>query len=520
MVRGVSGPPLKRAVYDRKLVRLQRMLGTARPADLMQLLWGLEAAAEGRAGAARRAIPNLPEEALSASASSPYYLAKWELETLASEYLVAPPRLHLSDGRTIQLNCASWSAAAELLNRLKATENAEARVFCTPDNVLQELQRIMQRQLHWQRGYLNKANYYRTARLYYGPSATAHFATTYSLTPGDLSAVGFAYYAMTDDAPAGIPTPDLSGIGISTPARDAALRLVACPYLELRRHQAELRLPSRPIAYQPLSLRRNPLVQLGGVFYAPLRNLLLLRTTSGLYYDLVSVGGSVTREIGANFERYAEDLLRASLEQLDVAREYHYGGKSKGWDTPDLLLRSQGRVQIITECKATKMSFAAQFGEEPLRDAPRGYEELAKGVFQIWRFCSHVRRGLVDETLDAEPAGVLLTLDPWTMLSPGAYDWIFEEAARQADAEGAIDAGDRIPVAICAIEDFEVGLAKAAEAELAPGLRLAGSSEYRGWMLANVLDRNGLISRNGHYPFGDRLHELLPWWGRTQSTAS
>jgi hypothetical protein len=163
------------------------------------------------------------------------------------------------------------------------------------------------------------------------------------------------------------------------------------------------------------------------------------------------------------------------------------------------------------------MSFNAQFAEAPLDEDPRGYEELAKGVYQIWRFCSHGRRGVVGERLAAEPAGVLLTLDSWTMLSPASYAWIFEEAARLADAEGEIASDDRIPVAISAIEDFEVALAKCPEAHLPAALRRAGAAKYRGWMLGNVLDREGHVGGGRPYPFSERLEEVLPWWRRTRA---
>ncbi len=501
---------LRLEFYERRLARLHRLLGTALPGDFLQLLWGLEAVSEGRADAARAAIPDVPQQAIGAEMGSPYSVFRWELETLASEYIVS----HRDDARI--LNCRTFNAARRLLNELKGAENAEARLFCTPENVLQELQRIGQRQFHWQRGYLNKAAYYRSARLYFGPSCVAYMRKAHNLTPDDLSLVGFYLYGAAANNAGFLGRPNLSQLGVYDATRDAALQLLCCSYDELRRRQAEARRAGRPIAYQPLMLRRTPLVELGPVMYVPLRDLILMRTTTGLYYDLVPAGGGVLQEIGSNFERYAEDLLRSSLLRIDVERERPYRGLGKSWDTPDLLLHDAGELRILVECKATKMTFDAQFGNDPLQEAPRGFNELAKGIFQIWRFCSHVRRGLVQETLRADSTGVVLTLDYWGMLSPATYRALFAEAACRADADGGIEPQDRIAVAISAVEDFENGLMMCSEDQLGSGLRLAAEEENRGWSLPNVLRKAGLTAGGRPWPFGDQLEEVLPWWGRTK----
>lgn len=51
-------------------------------------------------------------------------------------------------------------------------------------------------------------------------------------------------------------------------------------------------------------------------------------------------------------------------------------------ETPDILIEDEGYVSIVVECKAARMSYEARFSEEPIVEARRGYDELAKGVFQ------------------------------------------------------------------------------------------------------------------------------------------
>ena len=57
------------------------------------------------------------------------------------------------------------------------------------------------------------------------------------------------------------------------------------------------------------------------------------------------------------------------------------------------------------------MSIAARFGESP--DEDRGYEEIAKGVMQLWRFHARARAQIALVRLATETKLLILTLDEW-----------------------------------------------------------------------------------------------------------
>src|SRR3546814_8894690 len=60
------------------------------------------------------------------------------------------------------------------------------------------------------------------------------------------------------------------------------------------------------------------------------------------------------------------------------------------------------------------MSFDARYADDPVASASVGFDELAKGMFQIWRFLSHARRGLTgDITVAPSCCGVIVTADSW-----------------------------------------------------------------------------------------------------------
>ena len=82
------------------------------------------------------------------------------------------------------------------------------------------------------------------------------------------------------------------------------------------------------------------------------------------------------------------------------------------------------------ECKATKLTFPAQFADDPIAEAKIGYDEIAKGVFQLWRYFSHARRGIVStDAVRADAYGMVLTLDTWLVMSRELQEQVLGTAA-------------------------------------------------------------------------------------------
>ena len=79
-----------------------------------------------------------------------------------------------------------------------------------------------------------------------------------------------------------------------------------------------------------------------------------------------------------------------------TSRSHHYGPKGAAFDSPDVLIKDGGKLVVVGDCKATKLSYLAQFAENPFESAKNQYNQIAKGVFQAWRYYSHVRRGVTE----------------------------------------------------------------------------------------------------------------------------
>jgi hypothetical protein len=148
---------------------------------------------------------------------------------------------------------------------------------------------------------------------------------------------------------------------------------------------------------------------------------------------------------------------------------------------------------------------------------------MARGVFQVWRFASHGRRGLLpDERFRPDVKGVVLTLDTWLSMASPMQDDVFtlaREMAAERDPE-IIDQ-DCIPVTFCPIEDLEQTLASATPASFLDSVRAASEERHQGWMLGSVHRQLAPDVRpNNDYPFVEKISEVLPWWTRFSTSAS
>jgi hypothetical protein len=298
----------------------------------------------------------------------------------------------------------------------------------------------------------------------------------------------------------------LFGVSINE-ARVQAKKLVS----EIdKKHGSEV-----PTAFQPSLLRRYPLISFGKAnerLRAPLPQLILLRITAGIYYDLVGGPSKLRNEAADRFEQYCANFTSASLPKFEVTRSHTYNLQGNKVHSPDILVKREGKVILAIECKATKLTFGAQFAEDPVAEAKVGFDEIAKGVFQLWRYFSHARRGLIGEhTVATDCYGIVLTLDLWLMISPGMRKQVIEAATKLADDEVDITAEDRRQVDFCWISDFEQLLTMADEELLLKTLSAAREEKFTGWILPSICKEIEKTKRNRkQYPFD--VGDVLPWW--------
>lgn len=493
--------------------RLSANLSTADDAEFLRMLWTLNALQTGRVEEARRFLNGFPPEAATEGILGPHAIYPWELETLVNELLTTPK------GQYRVFDCRDWNAIGSLINQLRSVENAEYGARLNEVNILVELGRIGARQFPWQRGYVGIPSLYRNAYIYGQGECAAYLQQAADLTSSDMTLVGFSLLAVFYPEPAIRPATDMALLhdwGISPDTLGRTLDRIARPIADLRRVASLLRDVELMTAYKPSILRQYPCLQVGHrgrVLVAPLPDLIMDRVTNGLFYDVIGGGGPVREEIGRRFEEYSLALLREMLN-AQFEPEATYRTRLGPIATPDVLMCGEGgAVQLAIECKASRMSVTARFGDAPEED--RGYEEIAKGVMQLWRFFAHCRQQIAPNRMAPDAQGMILTMDEWFAARSTVIPQIMARAHELADASAhEISVADRRAVAFCTISELEAVLVTATPMSLAETVRI-GSGDRAGWIFS-ILHTETAAEKTAPkaYPFERALGDLLPWHAR------
>ena len=494
--------------------RLSVNLSTADDEAFLRLVWTLNALQTGRAEEASRFLNGYPPEAATEGILGPHAIYPWELETLVNELLTT------AKGPYRIFNYRDWNTIGSLVNQLRALENAEYGARRGEVNILVEMGRIGARQFPWQRGYVGIPSLYRNAYIYGQGECAAYLDQAADLTTSDMTLVGFSLLAVFYPEPAIRPATDLKLIhewGITPETLRRTLDRIARPIADLRREASLLRDIEMVTAYKPSILRQFPCLRVGHrgrTLVAPLPDLIMDRVTNGLFYDVIGGGGPVREEIGRRFEDYSLALLSQMLHDARFVPEATYGTRLGPIATPDILMRVEdGAVQLAIECKASRMSVTARFGDAPEED--RGYEEIAKGVMQLWRFFAHCRQQVAPDQLAADAQGMILTMDEWFAGRSTVIPQIIGRANELADASAhEIPAVDRRPVAFCTISELEDVLATATPSSLMETVRI-GSGDRAGWIFSILHgETEAEKAAPKDYPFEQALSDLLPWHAR------
>lgn len=489
--------------------RLQRFLGLADDAEFLQMLWAVDALQSDRVAAARPFL-KYPAEAATSAITSRAAIYKWELEVLANELLTTSKDPSFARGK--RLDCTQFSTIAQIARTLRRLENAE---YGTRNvGVLLEMHRIGHRQFEWQRGFFNRVELYRAARIYGGPRADDHFRTAHQVPFQDFMKIGFMLHGALLDKPGIYPSIDLSELRVDPKSRDRAYEMLSLSLQSARTEAKRIRNGRQETAYRPSILRRWPLleVQAGEIALCPVVSLLIQRVSSGIFYDLLGASGAVWDEVGERFETYCLDLMSAAMTTREVRGESTYRSGKNLLRTPDILVGRQGKLDLIIECKAKRMPFEAKFGSNPVDAAAAGYKEMARAIVQIWRYVHDCRIGLVSDTDCSSATGLVLTLDNWLSASKELQLTVIKQAEELADADTrTLTLADRIPVAFASIRDLESALAAGTDQSLIDSVRgLTGT--HRGYLLP-LAQEDYIDEHSGRdLPMVDELGDVLPWW--------
>ncbi len=502
--------------YYRK--KLNKLLSVAGDEEFIQLLWATHALQSDYAHAARNYIrpETIPDGAITTKMISPHFVQKWEIETLANELMTIPKLLRSKNGRKRTLHWDHFQVSIQCAKWLRKLENAEFRIQKRSESIFVEMARIASRQFDWQRGYANIPQFYRNAFVYGQGECASYFEHQHGISFNRFSQIGFMLYVSFTISPVVRETASWAELGVTWDEIERVLALISLPFHDAAKLARTNRKGIVHTADRPSILRQAPCLRFGDQgerIRAPLPELILARITSGVFYDVIGGEGPVRDDYGKRFEDYCFRYLSDALPNYEWESESNYRKKPNTYSTPDVLCNSNNWLDVAYECKATRMSQVAMFGRDPL--AARGYEDLAKAVFQLWRFFSHCRRGYAQYNLTGSTIGVVLTLDNWLVMADTLRESVLQEATDMTNVKDPeITDTDRKPIVFLAISELERILSTATESSFKKALSAANSEKYKGWRLDGI--HSDLLKadeqKERRYPFTDDIGILLPWW--------
>lgn len=357
------------------LKQLRKFFARANDHAFLEMVWAVDALQSDREEAARRVFASYPPEAADSSMGSPYAIHRWELETLFVQLLLTPKQEFHAGGNLI-LDCTNFASMQETINRLRKLEDVESAVYLGGSfNIFNEMHRIAQRQFHWQRGYFNVPQFYRFAYIYAQGQCADYFQAQHGFGITDLILTSIGLFASNQNAPWLPRSFSAPEIGLTEEIVQRAIPLLSRPISQARAETAamieevnEKHGKPIPTAFLPSVLRRYPLISTDenpNLIIAPITELILLRVTAGLYYDLIPGGQPLLNEANDRFEQYCADFIDVTKKRFSVSRSYRYDAKGAQVDTPDVLVRDNEKVIVAAECKASKLTYLAQFSEDP-----------------------------------------------------------------------------------------------------------------------------------------------------------
>ena len=173
-------------------------------------------------------------------------------------------------------------------------------------------------------------------------------------------------------------------------------------------------------------------------------------------------------------------------------------------------------VVAAIEIKGRRQSATIRFGENPTKDFADAYEDLSKGVFQLWKYLAESSRGLIPSEFAASENTILgvCTLDNWIESAYGTEADIYAMAHRKADAYArGVPSEYRKNVPIFSLSDMEFVLSRSDVETLVGIVQASTTDEYRGWLLSSIFSSK-FPSRSivdDALPFRD-VNKHVPWW--------
>ncbi|MCV3765540.1 hypothetical protein [Rhizobium sp. TRM95796] len=496
-----------------------KWLERANDLDCLRMIWAVDSIQSGNDEAAKPFL-KYPKEAVTSDMSDKFAIYKWELETIITS-LLTTPKDKPQAGRYHFTNLQDFNSFSFLVNILRSIEEGEYNLTASADKVLEEMYKVGQRQFSWQRGY-NSEQLFRYAFVY-GQGECGHFFQEQNgLSVSSFIFMSLVLFGVQAQAPFKEEI-DVSSLDVAQEDMEKTLNILSSDITDIRKRAKKLNLDAMkalkgPLktAYMPSVLRQKPIVRIDRphrkpLYISPLTPLIMHRATAGLYYDIAKGPKRLLSEANSRFEDYVRVLTKGFNPRLETLQGAAYGTKANRIDPPDCLVKDGDAIVAIIECKATKLTFAAQFSENPIEAERAKFDQLVKGIYQVWRFFSHARRGIYAEhSVSPTAYGIVLTMDNWMQMADKLRRIAADRARELAAQDIDITAADMKTIIFVSVQELADTCIVTETDEFLQVLSHACHPRFEGYSLPQIARECGIQLTEKKFPL--KMNHLLPWW--------
>lgn len=450
---------------------------------------------------------NFPSEAATSQLGSKWIFLKWYLEDLIAAKLLTMALAENDLAITAPREKYDFWEFAKIYNKYYDYCEKDIDRNLNSERFHIELHRIPHQQFLWQRGTYNLRDFYRNLRIYRNEDTKIYFRNKYGHELDDyLNCCLFIWVLLRIHGWIKLPI-DLSHVGISSASLiEFTLSKLAqtvdegCAFSNQHTgDQQSLRLVPSPMRDKPVVVFNSCLEK---SIIAPLPDLVFSKISSGLFYEFVSEAPLRTT-FGTAFEIYFAELFDRANSTFCAEQEYVYKVGRDEYRSPDATIKLGGEVKFVAELKATRIPYNAQFSDDPTKSAKGAYQEVAKGITQLWRYLQHSHGGHTNANY-AEISKVpliVVSLSDWKSMSGEINRQIITLAHKLAD-EKKIEQKFRNEVLLTSVSEIESLLTKADNSSFLETLILSQTEKYKGWDLFQVF-REKIPNAKSNHLFSD-----------------
>lgn len=493
---------MKGPVSRSKIKELHKYLRRIEPRDLLEVVWSLNQLDESNSS--KISLFRFPNDAVRREKLAAGAIWKWEIEGIANEYLTQA-QIGSFSGRRIDVR--KWGSIAQLVNLYRSVSDAQSILGYKEDDIVQAIQRITWQQFPWQVGFDNVLHAYKNWWLYCGPESSDFFEEKHGVSVDIFTKFCFAIFSIGNGSLVFRPQSATEALGIPDNKVQICLDMISSSLVTQQQNARRDRDADAPIDFRASVLRQRPVILHDGQYFSPIKELILLRATEGLFYSFVA-DSRMRQVLGERFEKMCHSQTKWYWGDKAVLREIEYSGIA----SPDILVEDHRApaLKIAIECKARHIPMFVKASPTPVSEAETVYGELAKGVRQIWRFVSDIRNGRVAQyPPGCEPkVGVVLTKESWFDFNIGNLEVVMERARKNLPT--AISKEDEIDVVFVSFDGWERIVRNRSIQEAVEYIQELSRENKTGYRskVKDVEDNTAEVK----FPFSEQIGVVLPWW--------